>query len=167
MASGRLIFQLVLVAGLLAVWLVLTGGAAPWVGLAVALIAAAATSWLNPRSGTRGAIRFSPLAALPFAAYFLVESVRGGLDVAYRAFHPELPIAPDWVRHKLRVRQPAGRRLLVAVVSLLPGTLAVRLEGDAVLIHCLTPAGRAGIDRLDRHIAALFAESPARPEPRA
>lgn len=159
MKRKRIVGYGLLILVLTAVWLILTGGAAWLVGVAVAITAAAITAWLLPTATAAERSRLVPIELVRFFVFFVVESVRGGLDVAYRALAPGLPIEPVWVRHTLGIRHPAARTLLVGVLSLLPGTLAARLNGDHVLIHCLSPETADGVTYLEKRIAALFGET--------
>lgn len=74
---------------------------------------------------------------LGFIVFFLVETFRAGLDVAYRAFHPKLPLVPGIISYTLQLPQPSSRILFVWIVSLLPGTASVSLQENRVLIHVL------------------------------
>ncbi|HSG57839.1 MAG TPA: Na+/H+ antiporter subunit E, partial [Paracoccaceae bacterium] len=71
-----------------------------------------------------------------FLPGFILRSVVGGVDVAWRAFHPRLPIDPGWI--ELPVTLTAGGRVaLGAELSLMPGTLVAGSDGERMLIHVL------------------------------
>ncbi|MES9944702.1 MAG: Na+/H+ antiporter subunit E [Candidatus Thiodiazotropha sp.] len=55
-----------------------------------------------------------------------------GLDVAWRAFHPRMPITPELIVYPLRLPPGLPRVILVNTVSLLPGTLGTELGGQAL-----------------------------------
>lgn len=96
-----------------------------------------------------------------FLPYFLVQSVLGGWDVALRALRPRVDLDPGFVRHRLHLASEPARVLFVNLVSLLPGTLAARLEGDEVLVHVLDrrrPVAR-DLDALEHRVADLFGEA--------
>jgi multicomponent Na+:H+ antiporter subunit E len=118
-----------------AVWWILAEGRVRSPLVAVVLIlATAAVSFtvLEP-----GAWRLKARAFPRFALYFLRQSVLGGIDVARRALNPSLPLEPGFIAIDLSPSTPERRALLVTVVSLLPGTLAARLDGDRLLVHAL------------------------------
>ncbi len=124
--------RILLFAGL---WLVLTEadpGAMP-VG-ALAALAAAWTSkhLLPPQPG-----RLRLMALLRFTWHFLKLSVYSGIDVAYRALHPRLPLDPALVGVRVTLPPGMARTTLASELSLLPGTLAVSQDGDEVVLHCL------------------------------
>ena len=139
-----------------ALWWALTGGgASSWlVGVPVVAAATAASHHLWPRETGW----WSPGATLRFAAFFLRESVRGGVDVARRAFAPSLPLDPAMVEVRCRLPQGPAEVFLVDVLSLLPGTLSVDLRGSVLTLHVLdraTPA-EAELRVLEDLIAAMF-----------
>lgn len=100
-------------------------------------------------------------ALIAFAGYFVGRSLIGGADVAWRALHPRLPIEVHELAYPLALRGDASRTLFVAVISLLPGTLACGLDGDRVRLHSISgdPTGQARA--LEGRIARLFGAPPA------
>jgi multicomponent Na+:H+ antiporter subunit E len=72
-----------------------------------------------------------------FLPFFCLQSLRGGVDVAWRAFHPGLPIHPCLVHYPLRLRETPARVFMANVVSLLPGTLSADIDGDSLIVHAL------------------------------
>jgi multicomponent Na+:H+ antiporter subunit E len=139
---------------LFAVWLALNGGSAWASGLAFSALGALAGATLAP--GTASLWR--PWQVLSFAAFFLRESLRGGLDVARRALHPRLPVQPHFVDHALRLPAGPPRTLMVGMVSLLPGSLSADLDlsRNVLRVHLLAEDAGAGLDELESRIAALF-----------
>lgn len=146
----------VLAAALFALlWWALTEGAVAWVfGAVVVAVATVAAFLLAPNDAPR-----LSLAAVPrFLGFFVYESVRGGLDVARRALHPRLPLAPGLLEYRLRLPPGPARIFLVNVVSLLPGTLSADLGETDLTVHVLDHRRPVLIElqTLERHIAALF-----------
>jgi multicomponent Na+:H+ antiporter subunit E len=136
-------------------WLIARGQVDAWlIGLPAVALAAAASVSLGGRALPRLA-----LAGLPgFAALFLRESVRGGLDVARRTLAPRLRVQPGFRSYRMQLQDPRARVLLVNCISLLPGTLAAQLEGDRVELHLLDTGDNPDPEllRLERAIARLF-----------
>jgi multicomponent Na+:H+ antiporter subunit E len=135
-------------------WLVLGGPEAWHVGLPAALAGAAAGTWLVPGEP----YRWRPLRLLGFFAWFVLASLRGGLDVAWRALRPRMPLAPGFADHPLRLPAGPPRTLMLSVVSLLPGTLSADLDAErnVLCVHYLAPDMAAGLAPLERRIAHLF-----------
>jgi len=138
------------------VWWVVSEGdpSALWVGLAATLGASAASLMLQP-----GALPRPRLAgAVRFAGFFLVQSVLGGVDVSMRALKPSLPIDPVFVSYPLRVSNTVARVLFTNTLSLLPGTLSARLNGESLEVHALDRGAGPlpGIARVEERVADLF-----------
>ncbi|MFW6092868.1 MAG: Na+/H+ antiporter subunit E [Pseudomonadota bacterium] len=137
------------------VWWVLSGGpAASWiVGAPVTTIAALLSSFMLP------ALHWSWRGALRFWAFFLWESLRGGVDVAWRAVHRRLPLNPGTLEHPARMTLPLARVAVANTLCLLPGTLVTDLGGRWVLIHALDRGSevRESVVRTERRVADLFA----------
>jgi multicomponent Na+:H+ antiporter subunit E len=155
--AGRLLLYGLLMA---LIWWSLTGGDAEawWFGVPVVMFAALTSAMLSPRSGL--CIRIRGLAT--FITFFLLESVRGGIDVARRALHPRLPIAPGFVQHAFRLPEGPGRIFLVNTISLLPGTLSAELRDAGVVVHALDESMPVAqnLSALEDRVAALFGGEP-------
>lgn len=81
--------------------------------------------------------RIDGLALTRLTIRFLRQSVAAGLDVAWRAFHPALPLHPGFVVHRTRL-SGRSREAFRTMTSLLPGTLPVAANDDGtILVHCL------------------------------
>lgn len=117
------------------VWWVVSEGdeAALAVGVATAFLAAWVSFALYPGRFPR--VRL--LGVCRYAAFFLAQSVLGGVDVALRALRPDMPLDPRCVDYRLRLEPVAYRVLLANTLSLLPGTLSAQLEGDTLVVHVL------------------------------
>lgn len=99
-------------------------------------------------------------ALLPFAGFFIAKLMAGGWDVAQRALRPSLPLAPGWVHYALRCQGHSLRLTLSALVGLLPGTYAARIDGDHLLIHVLDhrQPWRSVVAELERRLVALMGD---------
>lgn len=141
---------------LCAVWVLIAGAdpaswvlGAPAVGLALAGIAI-----LPPAAGS--APHWAALARL--VGFFLLETVRGAIDVGARSLSRE-PVTRARVENwRTGLRTPTARLILVHAISLIPGTLTARAAGDALKVHVLDermPWSEA-ITALESRIAAVF-----------
>jgi len=150
----RIVANFLWIAGL---WALLTEASVDsWVvGLPVVLAGTAAS--LRLAHGSMPPLR--PLRILFFIGYFLRSSLLGGIDVTWRALHPDLPIRPQLVQYPLLLPRGAARTLFMAVVSLLPGTVSADIDGDLLITHVID--GRKPIqkelNRLERIVAWMFA----------
>lgn len=143
-------------AGYALLWYVLTDGdTASWV-VGVPTVLAAAAVGLAQR-GMPWRLRLS--GAVRFAAFFLAESLKGGLDVALRVVHRRVRIAVELLDYELYLlREPPERDLFVLCVSLLPGTLVASIEEHHLVVHVLDVGApvRQDLARLERAVAGLF-----------
>jgi multicomponent Na+:H+ antiporter subunit E len=132
---------------LFGLWVVLTlNDPSAWI---VGALAAAAATGISLRlMPTRGhELRlFKALTLLPG---FLWRSLLGGVDVAWRAFHPRMPLRPKWIRYPVRLPSGGPRVSLGNELSLMPGTLAAGTVGNVLLVHCLD-----GTQPIEAQIAA-------------
>ncbi|MDZ7753509.1 MAG: Na+/H+ antiporter subunit E [Gammaproteobacteria bacterium] len=149
----------VVFAAALLLWLLLTASLA-WqellVGVVVALTVALAT---RDPGGFFAALRFeprAPLHAVRFLGTFLVALVRANVDMARRVLTPALPIRPAVVKVRTGLASELGRLLLANSITLTPGTLAVDLEGDELLVHWVDCPPGTDMEGATRHIAAGF-----------
>ena len=99
------------------------------------------------------------LRILFFIGYFLRSSLLGGVDVTWRAMHPDLPIQPQLVQYSLLLPKGAARTLFMAVVSLLPGTVSADIDGDLLITHVINERKpiQQELDQLERVVAWMFA----------
>ena len=117
----------------LLIWWILTDGATQswWFGVPAVLLAVIVSTMLLPPV---------PLVwheLLRFVPFFLLRSLLGGADVAWRAFHPRMPIAPDLITYPLRLPPGLPQVFMTNTISLLPGTLSAELDQSILKIHVL------------------------------
>lgn len=137
-------------------WVVLAGARVDSVVVGSAsVVGATLTSlWLSPPAATR----VSPAGVLRFLAFFLVHSVHAGVQVAALALRPRLALQPGLHEITLRLPEGPGRVLLANTLSLLPGTLAVGLDGARLRLHVLDVRAptEAEVRRTETRIADML-----------
>lgn len=108
-----------------------------------------------------GSIR--PRVLPGFLGFFLRELFSGGWDVARRALHPRLPIAPGWKTFTLTTRNPRVRLLLSAMVGLLPGTLSSHHQDQTLHVHALDEHQdwQSTVAQLEAFLSRLLGEESA------
>jgi len=136
-------------------WMLTEGRSDGWaVGLVFIVLALAVSLHVSPPMQ----YRLSTVGLLAYVGFFVVQSVRGGLQVAGLALRPRLALAPALREVPLRLPPGPAVVLLVGTLSLLPGTLSVRLDGATLSLHVLD--GRLPIEHEVRlaedRIARLF-----------
>jgi multicomponent Na+:H+ antiporter subunit E len=108
------------------------------VDLPIGLIAAATATWTSLRLLPEVKVQLRLLSLAMFTLHFLRQSARSGVEVAWRAFDPRLPINPGFVVYPCRLRSAGSRSAFCALSSLLPGTLPTGSNEDgALVVHCL------------------------------
>ncbi|WP_052464363.1 Na+/H+ antiporter subunit E [Geoalkalibacter subterraneus] len=135
-------------------WEIIAGwSSGSWGMGSVAVLIATAVA-LCLRSREAGPLRWS--GAIRFLPYFFLQSVRGGVDVARRAFSPGMQLEPLLVEHPLSLPPGAARLFLVNVVSLLPGTLGADVRKDCLVVHALDRSLAGELVNLEQKVARLF-----------
>lgn len=139
------------------IWWILTDGVASswWIGVPAVLLAVVTSAALLP------ATPFVWSEFLRFVPFFLMRSLLGGIDVAWRAFHPGLPIAPDLIEYPLQLPPGLPRVFMANTVSLLPGTLSAALDQNVLKVHVLDNQSsyQAELVALEQRVAAIFSTS--------
>lgn len=140
---------------LAAVWWALTEGDGGWgFGLLLALLVSALSLLHTPPAANVPRLHRVP----GFVAYFLMQSLLAGFDVARRILHPRLPLNPRLVRVPLRLPAGAPTWSLMILISLLPGTLSAQLDAAELELHCLDMDGNvlAEVRKAEVQLARLF-----------
>jgi multicomponent Na+:H+ antiporter subunit E len=122
--------------GFLVFWLMLAG--VNPADLPAAVIAVVAATWTSLHLLPPGTWRLSPIGVARLALRFPVQSVIAGVDVAWRALDPKLPLRPGFVTFRSQIPPGTGRDAFCTLASLMPGTLPVGSdEQGTLLVHCL------------------------------
>lgn len=154
-STGRVRSMLATGAALAVIWAGLHwNDPTSWViGLPTAIIGAAATCLLPAAPSPT----VSVLGAFRLAVFALAGILRGARDVSV------FTLAPARLRSgclTFHTRLPEGRprRLFALLITLLPGTLTVRLEKNRLAVHAIDrgPATRADLNALEARVAGLF-----------
>lgn len=136
-------------------WVLAEGRPDGWLLGGVAVIVA---TWASVALQPQAALGLR-LAALPgFLAFFLINSVLGGWQVALMALRGRGALQPAFLELPLNLPAGAPQVLLTNVLGLMPGTLGVELADDRLRLHVLDERLPvvAKARALERRIAALF-----------
>ncbi|MGD8616246.1 MAG: Na+/H+ antiporter subunit E [Gammaproteobacteria bacterium] len=136
------------------IWWALTDGTAGswWIGVpAVACTSIVSVALVPP-------VGLVWREVMGFVPFFLWHSLKGGADVAWRAFHPRMPITPELIEYPLRLPPGLPRVILVNTVSLLPGTLSAELVGQVLRVHVLDSLGDflAELEALEKRVRRMW-----------
>jgi multicomponent Na+:H+ antiporter subunit E len=117
-------------------WLILSG-IKPADVLVGALSASVAT-WASLRLLPPGRWRLDAGALATLVLSFLRQSVVAGIDVAWRAFDPRMPVQPGFLVYRSHLAPGPTRDAFCTIASLLPGTLPCgHDESGGLVVHCL------------------------------
>ncbi len=145
-------------AGLLAIlwWSLNPQDIASWIiGVPVVLMGA----WLGSLlTRTSLPLKIHPFGLLGFIPFFVLASVKGGIDVAWRSLHPRMPIDPLIRRYSLRLPEGTPSVFMATVLSLLPGTLSADIDESTLVIHMISDSESVtkGVLALEVKVAHLF-----------
>jgi multicomponent Na+:H+ antiporter subunit E len=95
------------------------------------------------------------VAGFAYYGYFLKELVKSNFKVASIVISPSLPITPGIVKVRTRLKSRMGRLMLANSITLTPGTLTVKIDGEWLYIHCVTVES-ADIEAATASIVAGF-----------
>ena len=138
-------------------WTIITEGRADsWIVGGPVVFAAAISAVLFAR---RQRCRWSAIGLLRFVPHFVRSSFHGGIDVAWRSLHPQLPIHPQLVEYRFQLPDGAARTFFMGVVSLLPGTVSADIRDDLLLVHVIDDRQpiQDQLEKLEQSVGALFA----------
>jgi len=147
---------------LLALWLMLTAGSpGSWV---IGLPFIALALWLQPSSANRpklSGLSFNIGGLIRFIYFFMLESLRGGIDVSRRVLSSRPRTDADFYEYPMRLQKPHAQQLFISSISLLPGTLCADMNDCQLRIHTLdrnmdTPDA---VRRLESLVGKIFGET--------
>ncbi len=73
--------------------------------------------------------------AIIYLPVFFWQVIKSNFDVAYRVFHPEMPIRPGIVRVKTSLQSEVAKTFLANSITLTPGTLTVDCIENNLYVH--------------------------------
>lgn len=144
---------------LLTTWILLSG---QWTALHLGsgVVASLFITWLAVRNGMAGR-RPMPIRTFVVVTrywpWLLYKIVVANLDVAYRVWHPRLPIAPRLLKVPCATRTDLGTATYANSITLTPGTVTVAIEARRLLVHALTEEGARELvgGEMHRRVRAL------------
>ena len=137
-----------LAAWMIFVWIAAFGTFDP-LSLLAALLVTVVVQWFFPLPGRPGVYRLHPWAVIVLAARFLWDMTRAGLHVSVLILFPR-PREDAILRIRVRTDVPEYLSILVAMTTLVPGTVVVDVDSEErfIYLHCLDVEGQGGVKAL-------------------
>jgi multicomponent Na+:H+ antiporter subunit E len=110
----------------------------------------------DPKSKSRLATGFRFLLYLPWLLYQIVLST---LHVGFLAMHPKMKelIDPTIVTFKTKLQTDIAKVALANSITLTPGTITIRVEGQVFYVHAISRKAAAGLPgEMEERLARVF-----------
>lgn len=98
--------------------------------------------------------------ALKYWPWLLYQILLANIDVAYRVWHPRLPISPRLARIPYRTRSDLATVIYANSITLTPGTVTVDVGKRQFLVHSLTAEGERDLRGGEMHERVRRLEAP-------
>ncbi|HEY9189869.1 MAG TPA: Na+/H+ antiporter subunit E [Sulfurovum sp.] len=138
----------------LLLWVVISGGRIALFPLLFILL----MSFLTPYVFTLEYRHISVKAALKLCFWFLLYSLKGGVQVALFALRPKLRLEPFVYRHSVKSDNAFSVAMLANLYSLMPGTVSMGYNQGVLSLHILDRSlfDPALIQRLEAYAIEAF-----------
>lgn len=151
---------LALLAGLLALWFVLSGYFDKPALVAFGVMSVGLCVYLAERAGAldpEGVPTGVFPGIIPYMMWLTLEIGKANIAVAREVLRPNLRLSPKMFRVKAVPKSDLGKTIFGNSITLTPGTVTVDVEEDWIVIHGLTEelADVAGIEDMGRKVCAL------------
>ena len=96
-------------------------------------------------------------SALLYWLWLAGQVIKANIDVTRRILDPRLPIVPTVIRLRATQRSELGRVSYANSITLVPGTVAMDVEGYAITVHALTREAAADLEggEMDRRVSNM------------
>lgn len=91
------------------------------------------------------------VTALTYWPWLIYQILLANLDVAYRIWHPRLPISPRLTKIPYRTRTNLATVIYANSITLTPGTVTVEVAKRHLLVHSLTAKGERALREGEMH----------------
>ena len=139
------------------IWLFVVGQMTPYVFL-LGLLSSLVVAWVDLHRSPPLARPFPWIRLFLYVPWLIVQVVKSALHVTQLILHPKLPIKPQLIPYKPRLRDPAGLVLLGNSITLTPGTITAEIAPDQLLVHAIDSWSAEGIvdGTMEGRVAKVF-----------
>ena len=155
----KLHHHLFLFATMFILWLLLSGSVALDEIIAGVIVAAVVSLISAPYINIFDGIRYTPkalISVITYLGYFFIALIRANFDMARRVLSPSLPISPELLEVETQLKSKLGQMLLANSITLTPGTLAVELRHNRILVHWIAAPDGISLEQATKDIATGF-----------
>ncbi len=153
-------YSFTLLIALIAIWFLWSGHAEPFM-LILAALSIGLSMWISLRMGIvdeEGApVQMGIRPFIQFAPWLGKEIVDSNIEVAKIILSRKMPIKRNLVTVTAGPKSQLGKVMLANSITLTPGTVSIKMEGDEILVHALSFEGAAEdlSGEMDKRIQAL------------
>lgn len=139
------------------IWLIVAGQVTPYVIL-VGLLCSFTIAWVDLHRSPTPTRSFPWVHWLLYLPWLLWQVVKSGVHVTRLILHPKLPIDPQIISYKPRLRTSAGLVTLGNSITLSPGTITAEIAPDQLLIHSIDSESAKDIadGTMERRVSQVF-----------
>lgn len=125
-------------------------------GIASSLLVVVISSRMDVVDRESQPIHLTPRLPM-YWGWLTIQVIKSNLDVTRRIWTPGKSISPNLVQLRLSQRTALGKVIYANSITLTPGTVALNVEGDGVLVHALSYADSENLLRgeMDRRVSSL------------
>lgn len=139
------------------IWLFVVGQVTAY-ALLLGLFSSLAVAWVDLHRSPPPPRPFPWVRLFLYVPWLIVQVASSGLHMTKLILHPKLPIDPQMISYRPRLRDPAGLVLLGNSITLTPGTITAEIEPDQLLVHAIDSRSAEGIlnGTMEGRVAQVF-----------
>lgn len=143
-SCGNMKYSLTLLMALVASWLFWSGHLEPFM-LALGALSCLFCLWICHRmqivdsEGAPAQLGLRPQTT--YAPWLIKEIIKSNIDVTRIVLSPNMKLKRNLIEIGANQRSDLGRVILANSITLTPGTVSVRMDGDRILVHALSFEG--------------------------
>lgn len=141
--------------GLFVLW-VLFSASFELIHLGMGLVISFAVAWINSGHSPfvpKFRLWLRTFLYLPWLFYKIIQS---SINLSKLILHSELPISPQMITVKSKLRHHAAIVLLGNSITLTPGTITAEVDRNNLIVHSIDKGGDVAIKQIESKIAYIF-----------
>lgn len=146
-------------ASLMLFWLMMSGDFSRLnlaLGIASALLVVAISRRMDVVDQESQPFHLTPRLPM-YWGWLAIKVIKSNLDVTRRIWTPGCPISPNVANLRISQETALGKVIYANSITLTPGTVSLKVEGDEILVHSLSLADIATLQQgeMDRRVREL------------